>query len=162
METKKMGYIYEKIANKINEIIPDKWANIYLYGEVLDDSREVYFYFDSVNSSGIVYGNDIPIIYNVDKKIYCQLLKELTKSIVDLYVEYKENNDSVWSNLTFLLDSSGKFKINFNYDDILNSSFSSEERQLIWKYQVLYIQPTNENHKEIIYRYLNSKSKDDK
>ena len=161
MDTKNMGYIYEEIANKLNEIIPDEWTNIYLYVEVLDDSREVYFYFDSINSNDIVYGHDIPITYNVDKKIYRQLLKELMKFIVDLHVEYKENNNTIWTNLTFLLDSSGKFNINFNYDDILNSSFSSEERHIIWKYQVLDIQPTNENHKGIISRYLNSKNKDD-
>lgn len=158
METKKMGDIYGEIANKLNEIIPDKWTKIYLYGEVLDDSREVYFYFDSMTSNDIVYGHDIPRTYNVDKKIYRQLLRELTKFVVDLYVEYKENNDIIWTNLTFLLDSSGKFNIKFNYDDILKSSFLSGERQVIWEYEVLDIQPTNENHKEIIDRYLKSKN----
>lgn len=157
METKKMGVIYREIANKLNEIIPDEWSKIYLYGEVLEDSREVYFYFDSITSNDIVYGNDIPKTYNVDKKIYRQLLRELTKFIVDLHVEYKENNDMKWTNLTFLLDSSGKFNIKFNYDDILKSPFLSGERQIIWEYEVLGIEPTDENHKEIIDRYLNSK-----
>lgn len=157
METKKMGVIYGEIANKLNEIIPDEWSKIYLYGEVLEDSREVYFYFDSMTSSNIVYGHDIPKIYNVDKKIYRQLLRELTKFVVDLHVEYKENNDKQWTNLTFLLDSSGKFNIKFNYDDILKSPFLSGERQIIWEYEVLGIEPTDENHKEIIDRYLNSK-----
>ena len=160
METKKMGAIYGEIANILNEIIPDKWIKIYLYGEVLDDSREVYFYFDSVTSNDTVYGHDIPRTYNLDKKTYSQLLRELTKFVVDLHVEYKENNDIVWTNITFLLDSSGKFNIKFNYDDILKSPFSSGERQIIWEYEVLDIQPINENHKEIIDRY--SKSKYDK
>ena len=131
METKKMGAIYGEIANILNEIIPDKWNKIYLYGEVLDDFREVYFYFDSAISKDIVYGHDIPRTYNLDKKTYRQLLRELTKFIVDLHVEYKENNDIVWTNLTFLIDSSGKFNIKFNYDDILKSPFSSGERQII-------------------------------
>ena len=45
METKKMAEIYGKIANKVNDIIPDEWGKVWLYGEVLDDSSEVYFYF---------------------------------------------------------------------------------------------------------------------
>jgi hypothetical protein len=74
-----------------------------------------------------------------------------------LYTEYKENNENAWTNFTFSLDSSGKFNIKFNYDDILKSPFSSGERQIIWEYEVLQIKPTDEKHKKIIDRYLNSK-----
>ena len=156
METKKMRDIYGEIANKLYEIIPDKWNKIYLYGEVLADYREVYFYFESMTSNDIVYGHDIPRTYNVDKKKYRQLSRELTKYVLDLNIEYKEKNDIVWTNVTLLLDSSGKFNIKFNYDDILKSSFSSGERQVIWEHEVLKIEMTNENHKEIMDRYLNS------
>ena len=157
METKKMGELYGIIANKVNDIIPDNWEKIYLYGEILDDSREVYFYFKSLTNKELVYGHDIPIKYNVDKRMYRQLLRELISSIVDLYNEYKENNESVWTNLTFLLDNTGKFNIKYNYDDVLNSEFTAGERQIIWEYDVLGIEP-EEEHKEMINKYLESKN----
>ncbi|NFQ68130.1 antitoxin YezG family protein [Clostridium sporogenes] len=160
METKKMGEIYGEIANMVIEMIPDKWNEIYLYGEVLEDSSEVYFYFNSLTRNNIIYGYDIPEIYNVDENIYENLLMELTDIVEELYKEYKENNENVWTNFTFRLNNAGKFNIKFNYDDILKSLFSSGERQIIWEYEVLQIEPTNENHKKIIDRYLDSK--DDK
>ncbi|NFN93537.1 DUF600 family protein [Clostridium botulinum] len=157
METKKMGEIYGEIANMVIEMIPDKWNEIYLYGEVLQDSSEVYFYFNSLTSNNIIYGHDIPKIYSIDENIYENLLMELTDIVEELYKEYKENNEDVWTNFTFRLNNTGKFSIKFNYDDILKSPFLSGERQIIWEYEVLGIEPTNENHKEIIDRYLNSK-----
>ncbi|MHC1748105.1 MAG: antitoxin YezG family protein [Cellulosilyticaceae bacterium] len=160
METKKMSEIYGEIANRIIGMIPDKWNEIYLYGEVLDYSSEVYFYFSSLTRDSIIYGHDIPRIYGVDENIYENLLMELTDIVEELYKEYKENNDNIWTNFTFTLNNYGKFNIKFNYDDILNSLFSSGERQIIWEYEVLQIEPVNENDKKIIEKYLDSK--DDK
>lgn len=155
METKKMSEIYGIIANKVDDMIPDEWEKIYLYGEVLEDSREVYFYFESTTSKELVYGHDIPSHYNVDKRIYRKLLKELSSCIVDLYNEYKENSENVWTSLTFILDNTGNVKINYNYDDVMNSAFSAGERQVIWEYEVLGLEPETETCKDIVNRYLN-------
>ena len=116
METKKMAEIYGKIANKVNDIIPDEWGKVWLYGEVLVDI------------------------------------------IQELNLEYKENNESVWTNLTFLLDNTGKFNIKYNYDDILNSDFTAGERQIIWEYEVLGIEPEAEQYKEMLNKYLELKN----
>ena len=43
METTKMEQLYQKIAEKINDMIPSEWMRVTLYAEILDDSREVYF-----------------------------------------------------------------------------------------------------------------------
>ncbi|URZ03552.1 antitoxin YezG family protein [Clostridium felsineum] len=156
METKKMSGIYGQIANMLVEMIPDKWSEIYLYAEVLKDSSEVYFYFNSVTREDIIYSHTIPEIYKVDENIYEDLLMELNDIVEELNREYKENNENIWTNLTLILNNSGKFNIKFNYDDILKSKFSSGERQIIWEYEVLQIIPTNEEQKKIIDRYLNS------
>lgn len=156
MELKNIDEIYGVIANKVNDIIPDQWTNIYLYAEILEDSREVYFYFKSLTNNNLVYGHDIPKIYRVDKKMYRKLLRELTSCIVELYNEYKENNEKVWSNITFSLDKTGRFNIKYNYDDVLNSDFTAGERQIIWEYEVLGIEPEIEEYKEVINKYLAS------
>lgn len=157
METKKMGEIYERLANKVNDIIPDKWEKVWLYGEVLDDSSEVYFYFYSKTHKKIVYSHDIPDEYKVSDEIYEDLLFELADIIQELNFEYKENNESVWTNLTFLLDDTGKFNIKYNYDDVLKSEFTATERQIIWEYEILGVVPEAEQYKKMINKYLESK-----
>lgn len=86
------------------------------------------------------------------------MLRELISSIVDLYNEYKDNNESVWTNLTFILDNTGKFNIKYNYDDVLNSEFTAGERQIIWEYEVLGIKPEVEQYKKMIDKYLESRN----
>lgn len=158
METKKMAEIYGKIENKVNDIIPDEWGKVWLYGEVLDDSSEVYFYFYSIKRKKIIYSHDIPNEYKVNNSMYEDLLFELVDIIQELNLEYKENNESVWTNLTFLLDNTGKFNIKYNYDDILNSDFTAGERQIIWEYEVLGIEPEAEQYKEMLNKYLELKN----
>lgn len=158
METKKMGELYGNIANKVNDMIPDKWEKVWLYGEVLDDSSEVYFYFYSKTSKKIIYSHDIPNEYKVNNSMYEDLLFELVDIIQELNLEYKENNESVWTNLTFLLDNTGKFNIKYNYDDILNSDFTAGERQIIWEYEILGVEPEAEQYKEMLNKYLESKN----
>lgn len=158
METKKMAEIYGKIANKVNDIIPDEWGKVWLYGEVLDDSSEVYFYFYSITRKKIIYSHDIPNEYKVNNSMYEDLLFELVDIIQELNLEYKEDNESVWTNLTFLLDNTGKFNIKYNYDDILNSDFTAGERQIIWEYEILGVEPEVEQYKEMLNKYLESKN----
>lgn len=158
METKKMGEIYGKIANKVNDIIPDKWEKVWLYGEVLDDSSEVYFYFYSITHKKIIYSHDIPNEYKVNNSMYEDLLFELVDIIQELNFEYKENNESVWTNLTFLLDNTGKFNIKYNYDDVLKSEFTATERQIIWEYEILGVEPEVQQYKDMINKYLESKN----
>ena len=46
METSKMGKLYQEIADKVDSMIPEEWTKVYLYGEILNDSRTVYFFYD--------------------------------------------------------------------------------------------------------------------
>lgn len=69
METEKMGVLYQKIAEQINEMIPSEWNKVSLYAEILDDSREVYFFFNTKNSEEFIYSHDIPEYYQVSAQI---------------------------------------------------------------------------------------------
>lgn len=158
METKKMGEIYEKIASKINGMIPDKWERVWLYGEVLDDSSEVYFYFYSKTRNKLIYSHDIPDEYKVNDSVYEEILFELADIIQELNAEYKQNNESIWTSLTFRLENTGRFNIKYNYDDVLNSEFTNGERQIIWEYEVLNIEPEEQQYREMIKKYLEMKN----
>ncbi|MCY8098551.1 immunity protein YezG family protein, partial [Bacillus atrophaeus] len=105
METEKMGQLYQKIAEQINDIIPSEWNRVVLYAEILDDSREVYFFFNSNESDEFIYSHDIPEHFQVSEQIYDDLLIKLQNLFDELRNEYKENNPEVWTNLTLKLES---------------------------------------------------------
>ena len=39
METTKTGKLYQEIADQVDSLIPEEWTKVYLYGEILNDSR---------------------------------------------------------------------------------------------------------------------------
>lgn len=41
-------------------MIVAEWNKVVLYSEILDDSREVYFFFNTKNSEEFIYSHDIP------------------------------------------------------------------------------------------------------
>ncbi|WP_170969918.1 antitoxin YezG family protein [Bacillus mycoides] len=154
METKEMEIIYQEIGTRVDEIIPGDWEKIYLYAEVLNDSTEVFFYFSIPTKEEFIYSNDIPKVYNVDRKIYKELLFELFDKFEELREEFRKNEQELWTNLTLTIDNSGKFKIEYNYEDILSSEIGSMDRQIIWMYKNLSILPDNEVDKKFLDNYL--------
>ncbi|WP_376765412.1 MULTISPECIES: TIGR01741 family protein [Bacillus amyloliquefaciens group] len=70
METKKMQDLYQLISQKLNDIIPCEWAKVYLYAEVLDDSTMVLFHFTTPEKHQLIYSQDIPARYSVNKDIF--------------------------------------------------------------------------------------------
>ncbi|TKI36870.1 TIGR01741 family protein [Bacillus mycoides] len=149
-----MEIIYQEIGTRVDEIIPGDWEKIYLYAEVLNDSTEVFFYFSIPTKEEFIYSNDIPKVYNVDRKIYKELLFELFDKFEELREEFRKNEQELWTNLTLTIDNSGKFKIEYNYEDILSSEIGSMDRQIIWMYKNLSILPDNEVDKKFLDNYL--------
>lgn len=153
--TERMNELYGVIAEQLNDIIPDGWEKIYLYSEILDDSREVYFYFESTSKNEIVFSHNIPQTYKLSGKIYDSLLQEIIESMVELNNEFKNKNGNTWTNLTFILEKTGKFNVKYHYNDTLNSKFTMMERQVIFEYEVVGLEQEGEDQ-EVIDRYLES------
>lgn len=154
METEKMEIVYQEIGTKIDEIIPGEWNEIYLYAELLEDSTEAYFFFTTPKKDGFIYSNNIPKVYDVDEEIYDDLLFELYDALEKLREEFKENEQELWTNLTLILHDSGKFKIEYDYTDVLSPEHNPTEREIIWKYKYLGITPDNEIDKKFLDNYL--------
>ncbi|KXH78561.1 antitoxin YezG family protein [Sporosarcina sp. HYO08] len=155
-----MDQLYPAIAEHVLDMIPeDEWYEIYLYAEILDGSREVYFYFNTSENEDFIYSHDIPEEYNVSEKIYDDLLLELQEKFNELRKIFIENGQEPWTNLTLILRYPGKIKIHYDYEDVINSSISSTERQMIFEYQFLGLLPQNERNRKFVQDYVNSKNK---
>ena len=161
--TKKIKEIYEDIQKKVYYIIPEKWEKLYLYASVIDmpdkkTTGELFFYYvpKGIFKKKPVNAYEIPSRFNLDETEYLKLVENLYKKIKQLREEFKKNSivDDIWSNITISIHNL-KFKVEYDYDDLVNNDFSSYERHVIWRIKYLEITPEQctKEEKDIIRRY---------
>lgn len=123
--------ICPKIANILNEIIPEAWQKLYLYAEIHDFSGTVIFYYYNNKSIKPIYSLDIPKLYNIDEKYITKYIHEIYfyfDHLRNLFAKYKKPK---WTSATFILDSTGKMKLDFSYEKL--SEDDSIEDLLKWR-----------------------------
>lgn len=157
IDPQRTGELYKQIADKVSDMIPDQWSDIYFYGEVLDDSTMAFFFYKQAQNGALLYCHYIPAVYKVSKDVYNTKLQELFKIIRELRDEHKNNGRAVWTNFTMKLDSTGKFNLKYNYDDVLDGRFSISERNEIWQYEVLGRIPVEDKMRKKLQEYLGDK-----
>ncbi|RMB01379.1 uncharacterized protein (TIGR01741 family) [Thermoactinomyces vulgaris] len=151
--------LYQQIGETIVEMIPEEWEKVYLYGEVGDGYCYAYFYYYPKNSTSPAYFYDITEKLNVPKNEFHKLRSQLFDHLVELWETFKEHDQEPWTNLTLFLDSSGKIKIHFDYEDL--SDANPLHRRIIWKYQYLGMIPEEQEDREFLEEYL-KKEKEEK
>lgn len=161
--TKKIKEMYEDIQKRIFYMIPEKWDKMYLYASVKDlidgqKTGELFFYYipKGIFKKNPVNVYEIPQKFNLDEKDYLKLVNILYKKIVALREEFKKLElISTWTNITIKIEGI-KFKVEYDYEDLNKSKFSSYERHIIWRYNYLGIkeEQLNKKEREILERYL--------
>lgn len=161
--TKKIKEMYEDIQRRVFYMIPEKWDKMYLYAsvtELIDGQKtgELFFYYipKGIFKKNPVNVYEIPQKFNLDEKEYLKLVNILYEKIVELREEFKKVEIvPTWTNLTIMIEGI-KFKIEYDYENLNKSKFSSYERHIIWRYNYLGIRPEqlNKKEREIIERYL--------
>ena len=159
LDTPRTRELYQQIADKLTDMIPDQWSDLYLYGEVLDDSTTAYFYYRQAQNGAMLYCHYIPDVYKVSKAVYNKMLLELHDLLRGLRDEYKNSGKNVWTNFTLKLDSEGGFSINYKYDDVLSSKFNMSQRHEFWRYEVLGRIPVEEKMRDALKKYLGPNAK---
>ena len=161
--TKKIKEMYEDIQRRIFYMIPEKWDRMYLYASVSDlidghQTGELFFYYipKGIFKKNPVNVYEIPQKFNLDEKEYLKLVNILYQKIEELREEFKKVEIvPTWTNLTMTIEGI-QFKVEYDYEDLSKSKFSSYERHIIWRYNYLGIKEEQLNKKErgIIERYL--------
>lgn len=161
--TKKIKEIYEDIQRKIYYMIPEKWEKLYLYSSIIDipqkqQTGELFFYYipKGILRKKPVNVYEIPSKFNLDENQYLKLVELLYNKIKELRREFKKITlqEEIWSNVTISIQNS-KFRIEYDYEDLNNSIFTSYERHIIWRVKYLGITPEQctKEEKDIIRRY---------
>jgi uncharacterized protein (TIGR01741 family) len=152
MNDEKLSKLYSEIAEIVIDTIPDKWFKIYLYGEVGEGVQESYFYYYPEEGATPIYSHNIVELFNVSEEEYFKKWHCLLDCIKTMKKEFIDNNQEAWTNFTMIFDKTGKFKIDFNYDDLSNEN--SHERMVIWEYEHLRIMPKSNSGKKYLEKYL--------
>ena len=78
----------------------------------------------------------------------------LYSKIKELREAFIKSGQEPWSNVTIIIRNS-RFRIEYDYENLKNSDFTSYERHIIWRYKYLEIGPeqVNKKDKEILKRY---------
>ena len=143
LDKKKINDIYKQIQNQVSRMIPEKWEKIYLYASVIEqvnnlETGEMFFYYFPVGllKKKPVNVYEIPNKFNIEEESYMILVDKLYKTIQELRKEFIKENEKLWSNLTISIEKM-KFTVEYNYDDLLGSKYSSYDRHIIWQYKYL-------------------------
>lgn len=160
--TPEVKRIYASIQKQLFYLVPEKWDKIYLYASVIEqmadlETGELFFYYfpKGILKKNPVNVYEIPSKFNLNEEEYIQLVEKLYYTIKELRQVYKESSVKVWSNITIKLIGL-KFEIEFDYEDLTCSKYSSLERHIIWKYKYLDIplESFNKKERKLIQGYL--------
>lgn len=161
--TKKIKEIYEDIQRKLYYMIPERWEELYLYSSFIEGKKdekkgELFFYYipKGIFKKKPVNVYEIPSKFNLDENQYLQLVQILYNRIKELREEFrKSESGEIWTNITMIIENT-KFKVEYNYEDLKNSEFTSYERHIIWRYNFLNIGPeqVSKEEKEILKKYM--------
>lgn len=114
--------IYNEIATNVEALLPKGWQNLVLYSQITKSSYEFFFYV-KVNNN-YIQCFDLEGLNGITRKQLREAFKQLNTIIKP---DYEEKH---WYVMTYNLDSSGKFKVDYEYTDFSEKSVEYKE---LWK-----------------------------
>ncbi len=159
MKTERMEVLYSDIAKKLDKLIPEKWNEIYLYAQLANSMYTMYFFYYTEDKKKLVYSFDIPKNYEIDEDEFDDIRDEIKKDFKDLQNEFAANKQELWTSITLAIKDTGEFKIEYSYNDI--STVDPFEQQIIWRYEVLGLDSSNQSNlaKKVLEKYIANKKK---
>lgn len=165
LNTPKTRTIYEAIRKQLFRMIPEKWDRIYLYASIIQranqlETGEMFFYYfpKGLLKRSPVNVYEIPNRFNIEENSYMILVDKLYSTIKELKREFEEAGERKWTNITIKIENF-KFIVEFNYENLLHSKYSSYERHLIWRYNYLStpLEFLSRKDKKLILNYISEK-----
>lgn len=160
--TPEVKKIYASLQKQLFYLIPEKWDKIFLYASVVEqimnlETGELFFYYfpKGILKKNPVNVYEIPSRFNLNEEEYIKLVEKLYNTIKELREVYKRQGAKIWSNITIKLVNL-KFEIEFNYENLTYSKYSSTEKHIIWKYKNLElpIESFNRKERKLILEYI--------
>lgn len=151
-----MNQIYRKIAETVNEMIPEKWVKFYMYAQVSDTGGGTYFFYNTPEDEyNYKYSLEIPFEFNINKEQYKKKERSLFEQSEKLRKVFTDYQQDLWYSFTLSLEDNGEFKIHYDYTNWFDTNYSFDDQLIIWEHKYLENEPDDAESKELIERYKN-------
>lgn len=118
---------FQKVYELLDDILPDQWKKIAFYVQYGDDSYSMkYYYKDNSDVYHDCFENGIT-------KSMRKTFDRINKYILSFRKKTPTKNE-LWSVMTMIISSDGKFKVDYDYSDISDDPVGYTLR---WKKQYL-------------------------
>lgn len=148
-----MNRLYREIAETVNEMIPEDWNKFYFYAQISENGGGTYFFYNTLENKQYKYSVEIPFKYQIDEGEFERKEDVLYKLSKELRKVFKDNEQELWYSFTMSLESSGKFKLHYDYTNWFDTEYSFSDQMIIWKNKYLCEVPNDENYKKLIDKY---------
>ena len=155
--------IYTEIQKQLFYMIPEKWNKVYLYSSILErknnlETGELYFYYipNGILKKNPVNVYEIPNKFSINENEFLRLVDKLYSEIKKLQRTCLEIGEEKWQWIVISI-ADFKFNVEYFYEDLNESRFSSYEKHLIFRYIYLDypFNSFNKNERDVIITYLN-------
>ncbi|PHF85127.1 cytoplasmic protein [Bacillus toyonensis] len=150
---KEMNRLYREIAETVNEMIPEDWNKFYFYAQISENGGGTYFFYNTLENKQYKYSVEIPFKYQIDEDEFKRKEDILYKLSKELRNVFKDNQQELWYSFTISLESSGKFKLHYNYTNWFDTEYSFSDQMIIWKNKYLGEVPNDVEYKALIDKY---------
>ena len=150
---KEMNGLYRKIAETVNDMIPEAWNKFYFYAQISEDGGGTYFFYNTLKNKQYKYSLEIPFKFHIDEDEFERKEDVLYKWSKELRKVFKDNEQDMWYSFTMSLERTGKFKLHYDYTNWFDSEYSFSDQMIIWKNKYLGEIPTDDNYKALIDKY---------
>jgi len=159
----KIQKIYTEIQRQLFYMIPEKWNKVYLYSSIMErqnnlETGELYFYYipNGILKKNPVNVYEIPNKFSINENEYLRLVDKLYSEIRKLQRASLELGEEKWQAIIISI-ADFKFNVEYFYEDLSDSRFSSYEKHLIFRYVYLDypFSSFNKNERDVIVTYLN-------
>ena len=118
--------IYQSIFDEVYSYLPNDWDKVVIYLEYGESSYSMSFY---VNESGH-YTKCYDLKGISDEELY-QSFKRINNAVA---IERNMISGEKWSNMTMVVERSGKMNVNFDYTDLTDKAYEYSKK---WKKKYL-------------------------
>ncbi|HIT44537.1 MAG TPA: DUF600 family protein [Candidatus Aphodovivens excrementavium] len=119
----------QSIVSILERTLPDTWESVVFYAEYPEDAFSIEYYAKTQNGSSYVKCFDIPGISR----------SNLLNDFIEIDKVIAPERDALspskrWNAMTLVLQSDGKFRIDYDYSDVSSLAYSRKKE---WKARYL-------------------------
>ena len=118
--------VYQSIFDEVCKYLPDDWEKVVIYLEYGESSYSISFYVKETGKYTKCY--DLKGVF--DEDLY-QSFREINK---DVTIQRSIINGEKWTNMTMVVERSGKMHVDYDYTDLTEESYQYSKK---WKKKYL-------------------------